>query len=77
MYTWEIEKFLAIKNYVLYGDEYLHVVKTSPQIKRIRHNPYDESFEMWTKEDDGTENYFKYKVRRRYPDQNNNKPKER
>ncbi len=65
MYTWEIEKLLKLKNYILYCDEYLHIVKTSPQIKKIKYNAYDDTFETWTKEDNGSINYFKYKVRKR------------
>ncbi len=65
MYTWEIENLLKLKNYVLYGDEYLHMISTSPQIKEIKYNAYNDTFESWTREDDNSVNYFKYKVRKR------------
>lgn len=50
MYTWEIEELLKIKNYLLTGEEYLNMVKTSPQIKRIKYNDSDSTIEIWTKE---------------------------
>ena len=65
MYTWEIENLLRIKNYLLYSDEYLYIIRTSPQIKKIQYNAFDDSFETWTKESDQSTNYFKYKVRKR------------
>ena len=64
MYTWEIEKLLELKNYILHGEEYSRIIKTSPQIKKIKYNAHDNSFETWTKEDDNSVNYFKYKVRK-------------
>ena len=65
MYTGEIENLLKLRNYILYCDEYEHMFKTSPQIKKIKYNAYDDTFETWTKEDNGSINYFKYKVRKR------------
>ena len=64
MYTWEIENLLKLKQYLLTGREYLNMVQTSPQIKRIKYNPYNDTFEIWTKEDDNSEHYFKYKVKK-------------
>ena len=65
MYTWEIEKLLKIKNYLLTGEEYLNMVKTSPQIKRIKYNDSDSTIEIWTKEIDKQEKYLKYKLKRK------------
>ena len=65
MYTWEIENLLKLRNNILYCDEYEHMFKTSPQIKKIKYNAYDDTFETWTKEDDGSTNYFRYRVRKR------------
>lgn len=65
MYTWEIEKKLKEKNYNIYNDEYFEIINTSPQITCIKYNPYDNSFETWTKEKDNSIHYFKYNVRKR------------
>ena len=65
MYTWEIEKLLKIKNYILYCDEYVHMIDTSPQIKEVKYNAYDDTFDTWTREDDSTINHFKYRVKKR------------
>ena len=65
MYTWEIEELLKIKNYLLTGEEYLNMVKTSPQIKRIKYNDSDSTIEIWTKEIDKQEKYLKYKLKRK------------
>ncbi len=55
MYTWEIENLLKMRNYILYNDEYLNMISTSPQIKHIKYNDYKNN----------REHYFKYKVRKR------------
>ncbi len=65
MYTWEIKELLNLKNYILNKDEYLTIIDTSPQIKKIKYNAFEDMIEMWTKEDNHTINYFKYKVKRR------------
>ena len=65
MYSWEIENLLRIRNYVLYNDEYFKILSTSPQINEVKYNAGEDTFETWTKEDDGSKCYFKYKVRQR------------
>ena len=65
MYTWEIEKLLKERNYVLYNDEYIKIMSQSPQIKQVKYNDSSKYFETWTKEDDNSEHYFKYKVKQR------------
>ena len=65
MYTWEIEELLKAKNYILYSDEYIKMISTSPQIKQVNYNAYNDTFETWTKEDNHSEKYFRYKVRKR------------
>lgn len=65
MYTWEIENLLKMRNYILYNDEYLNMISTSPQIKHIKYNDYKNEFETWTREENNREHYFKYKVRKR------------
>ena len=65
MYTWEIENLLKQKDYCLHYKEYINMIKTSPQIKRIKYNAYDKTLETWTKEENHTEKYFKYKIKKR------------
>jgi hypothetical protein len=57
MYTWEVEKFLQERNYQVGGDDLLKVISRDecPQFKRIRYNPFDNSYELW---DDKT--YIKF-----------------
>ena len=63
MYTWEIEDLLKLRNYILYNDEYLKMISTSPQIKCINYNSFKNEFEAYTKEDDKSEHSFKFKVK--------------
>ncbi len=65
MYTWEIEELLKLKKYILYTDEYLNMIKTSPQIYRVKYNAYDNTIETWTKEENNSSKHFKYKVKKR------------
>ena len=65
MYTWEIENLLKIKNYILNSEEYTNIISSSPQVKRVKYNTFDDSMETWTEEQDNSKKYFKYKVRRK------------
>lgn len=65
MYTWEIENLLKIKNYILNSEEYTNMISSSPQVKRVKYNTFDDSMETWTEEQDNSKKYFKYKVRRK------------
>ena len=65
MYTWEIENLLKIKNYILNSEEYSSMISSSPQVKRVKYNTFDDSMETWTEEQDNSKKYFKYKVRRK------------
>lgn len=58
MYSYEIKQLLELRNYLISNIEYLNIIDTSPQINRVRYNPYLDDFETWT--DDNY--YFKYKV---------------
>ncbi len=64
MYTWEIENLLKIRNYLLTGEEHEQITIKSPQVKIVKYNPYEDNFESWTKEEDNSVNYFKYKVKK-------------
>lgn len=52
MYSWEIDQFIKNKKYIISSDEYLDIIRNSPQIVGIKflgENCYD----MWT-----NDNYF-------------------
>ena len=61
MYSHEIEQLLKIRNYLISSQEYLNIMKTSPQINHVKYNPYSNDFETWTSDS----YYFKYKVYRK------------
>lgn len=58
MYSHEIENLLRFKNYLLNNEEYLYIIKSSPQINQIKYDNFVKVFEMWTSDN----YYFKYKV---------------
>ena len=64
MYTWEIEKLLKLRNYLLTGREHEQATIKSPQVKTVHYNACEDSFEIWTKEDNNAIKYFKYKVKK-------------
>lgn len=60
MYSWEIQKLLELRNYILSVKEYFDLCDNSPQIVRVTYNPYEDSFLIKT-----NDNYeFKFKVRK-------------
>lgn len=65
MYSYEIEQLLKIRNYLINSEEYLNIMKSSPQIDHVKYSPYTDEFETWTSDN----YYFKYKVYRK--DKNN------
>lgn len=58
MYSHEIQQLLELRNYLITNIEYFNIIDTSPQINRVRYNPYCDEFETWTNDN----YYFKYKV---------------
>ena len=58
MYSWEIDQKMKEYNYNIPSFLYIDIISNSPQIKYIKYNPYDNSFEIWTNE--GI--YWKFKV---------------
>ena len=61
MYSWEIQKLMELKNYLIEAEEYLHICKTSPQINWVSYNAEIDKFEIKT--DDKYE--WKFKVKKR------------
>lgn len=57
MYSYEIEKLLKLKNYLITVQEYYEIIK-SPQIDHIKYE--NDTFFMWSK--DGYS--FKFRIRR-------------
>lgn len=57
MYDWEIQNRLIEQNYKISSDEYFNICRTSPQIKHVKYNPFENCFEIWT-----DCNYFKFSV---------------
>lgn len=57
MYSYEIEQLLKLKNYIISNKEYFNFI-SSPQIKYVKYNPYDNKFYVST-----DDNYnFEFKV---------------
>ena len=61
IYSWAIDQYLRTRNWLLNREEYIYVsnVNASPQIQKIKYNPYDTSFYMET--DDGYNWIFRIK----------------
>lgn len=59
MYSWEIQKLIELKNYLIEVEDYLKICSTSPQIREIKYNSYDDNF--YIKTDDNLKIYFKVK----------------
>ncbi len=60
MYSYQIEQILESNNFSIPSDTYMNICSTSPQITRIKYEPYDNFFEMWA--NDG---YWKFSVYRK------------
>ena len=63
MYSWEIQQLMELKNYIIYVDEYLKICNTSPQIREINYNAFEDKFHIAT--DDRYDFNFKVKKRER------------
>lgn len=59
MYSWEIERLLKIKEYVLSYNDYCEILLNSPQINHVKYNDKDDTFNIKT--DDRYD--FKFKVK--------------
>jgi hypothetical protein len=59
MYTWEIQNLMQLKNYLINVEEYLQICNTSPQIREVKYDPYQDNFMIET--DDNYKVYFKVK----------------
>ena len=59
MYTWEIQQLMELKNYLISVQEYLNICSTSPQIREVKYDPYQDNFMIDT--DENYKVYFKVK----------------
>lgn len=50
MYTWEIANKLQEHNYDLPSKVYCDICSTSPQISRVKYEPFSNEFRLWTKD---------------------------
>ncbi len=48
MYSHEIDQSLESQNYNIDSETYIDICNTSPQISRVRYDPYDNKYEIWT-----------------------------
>lgn len=48
MYSYEINKILESQNYNIDSETYTDICNTSPQISRVKYDPYDNKYEIWT-----------------------------
>lgn len=61
MYSHEIEQTLKSQNYNIDAETYSNICTTSEQISNIKYNPYENKFEMWTKDN----YYWKFDIYRK------------
>lgn len=59
MYSWEIQQLMELRNYLLEVKEYLHICNTSPQIRYVHYDTFQDNFKIAT--DDMYEWIFKIK----------------
>lgn len=64
MYSWEIKDLLQLKEYILEYQEYLDIIRTSPQINYLEYLKNEDKIRFTT--DDKYE--FKFKVYRKTKD---------
>ena len=55
MYSWEIEQLIELKNHLIEIQDYIKIIKTSPQVDHILYN--QDHFEMFTND------YYKFKFK--------------
>lgn len=53
MYSYEIDKTLKFRNYNIDSETYIDICNTSQQISRVKYDPYDSKYEIWT-----NDNYY-------------------
>lgn len=51
MYSHEIDRKVKSYNYNIDSETYLDICNTSPQISRLKYNPYENKYEIWTNDE--------------------------
>ena len=59
MFTWEIKNLMELRQYLITAQEYLTICKTSPQIREVKYDAFQDNFMIETDEDYKV--YFKVK----------------
>lgn len=63
MYSWEIEQLIKYKNYLIDVEDYIKILYTSPQIREVKYNVFEDNFNIYT--EDNYNINFKVKKRER------------
>ena len=50
MYSWEIQQLLELKNYLIDVEDYIKICNTSPQIREIHYNAFEDNFNIKTED---------------------------
>lgn len=58
MYSYEIDQIIKFKKYHINPKTYFQICNTSPQISRVKYDPSDNQYEIWT--DDSY--YWKFNI---------------
>lgn len=48
MYSYEINQIIESQYYNIDSEIYMDICNTSPQISRVKYEPYDNKYEIWT-----------------------------
>lgn len=48
MYSSEIDQIIESQYYNIDSETYIDICNTSPQISRVKYNPYNNEYEIWT-----------------------------
>lgn len=59
MFSWEIEKYIALKSYKLTPEDFNKIINTSPQIKKVDYVDDESGYNFLIKSEDN----FKWKVK--------------
>lgn len=61
MYSYEIDQTIKYRDYNIDSKTYLHICQSSPQISRVKYEPFDDNFNIWT--DDNYHWTFRVRLR--------------
>lgn len=48
MYSYEIDQTIRSQDHNIDSETYLYICQSSPQISRMKYDPYDNKYEIWT-----------------------------